>query len=410
MRAVTKGLWSSATLWRYVDAFAPRVFGLVVHTFLVLRHGMDAYALPTWCLGVFGLALAFIPDPHAFILVRRSGAAARRLLSLTTPWVVLKVAAAGIICGSSVTFAAADTLLAPHQGSVVVIVLSSVVFGAVEAAWAVLGTAALAIGNVRRVAITGVVARSISAALLIGAAARGPGPLCVDLVIASIPTTVALASLLPASWRASRLVPFMWVATKRYGIWSQGLAILTGTLLQAPALVLGVVPMASATGVGQLSYMTRLIGAALAPIQILQSVVIRELAIGKGRVDARLAHMRRVMRVGAVGIGLVGLGGLGAIEQKGAFEPGIASLSTLLVSGVAVSCWYRFELSTQLATSRIRELFLYGYVPVLAVALVIGAGLVPVLGMTGLGVAIAVAWIGTALSWKWTQNVSLSKS
>jgi hypothetical protein len=406
VRTLIHRAWSSPAVWRMVDAYAPRVFGLVIHTALVVRYGAKAYALPTWCLGVLGIALSLIPDPHVLILIRRSGQAARRLLALTTPWVLAKLLLGSTACWVSLALFSGEAIVEPHGNRALVVTASALLYGAVEAAWGVLGTTALAMGNLRKVAIGGLAARTVSLLLMAAGFAVGAPYMGFDFMLVALPPLVVLVWLLPFTVHMSRNVALMWFATSRYGIWQQGVTILANLLLQAPVLVLGAWPLVSAAVVGQVSYLTRVLGAVLQPIQILQSLVIREVALTRGKPNTRLDRLRIVFRASAIIVGAVGGVCILLAHRKGVLERDAALLSGWLVAGVAFSCWYRFEFSRVLATLRIRELFLFGYAPVCLVAVMIGAGLIPMLGNLGLGIAVSVGWFGTSLSWRWIQRFS----
>ena len=404
MHALARRAWNSPELWRYVDAYGPRVFGLVIHTALVIRHGMQGYALPTWVLGAMGLALAVLPDPHALILVRKSPRSAKRLLALGAPWVLFKVIAAATVCWAAVALVASREMLAPHEGRTAGVLLAATILGGVEYGWAVLGTASLAIGNVREVALSGLLARTVALLVLGALAFEGTTVLSLDLLAASLPVLVAFALLAPFRLHPRGNLLFVWYATRRYGAWSQGISLVTAALFQAPSLVMGAYPVSSAAGVGQVSYVSRLIGAALQPVQILQSFVVREFVVAGGRPSRRLTTLRWLMRASALGIGGIGLVGLIVARARELAEPGVLVVMAAVVFGVAFSCWYRFELSRVISTTRIRALVLSGYLPVSGVALLVGALLVPLAGSAGLAAALGLAWAGLALSWMWVPH------
>jgi len=383
-------------LWRYVDAYLPRIFGLYLHTALIAHYGLGQYATPAWLLGVFGVLLAAIPDPHSFLLIRHYGAAARRLLALTTPWLLFKAALAAVVAWSSLQFAA-STLLGGRVSEQATL-WAVLWFGSVEFLWSVLGTSSLACGNVRQVALTGLAARLIALLSLTAGWFVSQLSFAQSIALAAAPTTTALLFLLPATTRYGRSAKFMVFSLRKYAIWAQGIGLVTVVLFQLPTIVLGVAPLSAPAGVGQLSYISRIVLAVLQPLQIMQAMVIKE-TVSARTVD--LLWMRRTFRVGSVALLAAGLAVIGALYQGAQVEASILVVSLAFVSGVSFSAWHRFELSQLLASASVRDLFLRGYLPVLVGTVVLISALVPLIGAVGLAVAILFGWVALSICWKW---------
>ena len=78
-------------------------------------------------------------------------------------------------------------------------------------------------------------------------------------------------------------------------------------------------------------------------------------------------------------------------------------LAMAMVAGVAVTIWNRYELSKVLATSRLRELFIIGYLPVVSITLLMAVLATRFWGLFGLAPIIFMGWVGLSLSWKWVD-------
>lgn len=402
MEQVIRRVLRSETAWRYIDAYLPRGFALFLHTVLIQRYGGEAYALPAWTLGVLGVFLAALPDPHSFILVRRHGPGARRLLALTTPWLLLKAVIAMLLCTAVATMFAAPRLGEEDLGSTLV-VLAALFAGSVEFIWATIGTASLAIGNVRHVALVGTIARFVAVLILLAGWTLGETTITTDFLIASAPVAVAIFWVLPGTRNAKRSVLFMWFSVKKYAFWSQGVGLVTILLFQLPSIVIGLTPIVSTAGIGQFAYFTRLFQVVLQPVQILQSIVIRDTARAAKGAVVNFRWPKRMFRVAGIGSALLTIVSASLGSKMALIDKDMAVLLGAVGCGLGVSTWYRFELAQFLATSGLRTLLVSGYLPVLAITLGLIVALVPLAGASGLGAAVFFGWTGMALSWKWTR-------
>jgi hypothetical protein len=398
-------LLASDAFWRYVDAFAPRLFAIALHTALVWKFGPAAYALPAWLLGAFGLLLAMVPDPHGFILMRGHGARARRLLGLAVPSVLLKLVLVAIAAFLAVDTFAAPTLV-PGKEPPHAMMAAVCTYAAAEALWSVLGTTALAVGNVRKLAVTGLVARLISTAAIAVSWLMIDLGMAASFMLAAIPIAAAAVMFIPLAGSLRRCAHLYRFSTLHYAIWSQAIALMTGLLAQAPILALGAWPLLSPSGVGQVAFFVRVVMAAVQPLQVLQSLVVRETSRAKGTITPMLGRMRRAFRVGAVAIGLTCSVALAVLRARHAISDDVWLLCGAVSLGVAFSAWHRFELSRLLAGYRLRDLCLRGYLPICGSAAMAIAMILPGGGVAALAMLLLFAWIGVSVCWVWLRPAS----
>ena len=395
-------LFALDSTWRLIDAYTPRVFGLVLQAFLIAEFGAEAYALPGWVLGTFGLILAFLPDPHSYILVRANGVRAQALYALTVPTLLFKIlVAVGVVIVCLAT-TSAQQVAAPHKQFWHIVALSALFYGSTEFLWAILGTISLANGKTRRNAQAGIFARFIAIGLVFTAWKIGGVGIASILVLATLPVFVMWGVLSPLSMRWRRVRFFFVHGFIRYAGWLQGIAIITGALFQLPTIVLGVWPGADPLLVGIIAFTSRLLMAGLQPFQILQSVVIRDVSI----LHKRGGSLGRtplwiVFKSGGIGFLTLALAGLGFMWSSGRIESYALVLSAALSAGVATSIWYRHELAVALVTSSARKIFLMGYAPTFALTMFATPLLMKLLGVDGLALAVIGGWVALSNSWRW---------
>lgn len=402
IRRFLRKLADGPVVWRYLDAFAPRLFGLVFHSLILHRFGGAGYALPAWIIGVFSLVVGPIPDPHGYILIRGHGDRARRLFSLTTPFLLAKMLLALMVTLICAPMLASQSLLNAQPGSLFLLIVSASAYAATESLWGALGTVSLAMGNVRRVAVAAIGSRMLGLGVLLFLGRMPQVSVSLYLLGYTLPLALSCLLFFPFHLRAKRIVVFAHYALKRYGIWSQGLALTTVALAQFAPFFMGMFDGVSAQQVGQIAYINRLVLAALVPLQVLQSIVIQGYARDGA---AQLGHYRKIFKLS--GFALLGFGGyeIWHFWKQGAIEPQAAIATSLILLGVSISCWFRFELTALLASPRIRELFLHGYLPVVVGATVLVFPIGELFGVVGLGALTLAAWCGLSLSWLWVPVV-----
>ncbi len=395
-------LAASDGFWRLIDAYTPRVFGLLFHSYLLVSFGAAQYAFPGWVLGSFGLLLAALPDPHSYILVRANGARAHRLSALCVPAVLAKLALAGAIALVCVVVFASDKMTTVFDGTWIWVALASILYGGTEFLWAVLGTVSLSTGQVRRVAIWGLLARGLSVGALVSLWHIGGGTLATYLSLAALPVIGAWAYLSPKSWRLRRAWRFFSKAVRTYAGWVQGISLITVGLFQLPTLALGMWSGSDAALVGFVAFGSRLLQAGFQPFQILQSVVIRDASAAH---RAGLSHARSFLwtlfKTGGAGFAIVT-----ALALIVAFAQGIIAQNSLVLGvamslGIALSIWFRYELAQTLATRAARSIFLYGYAPVFVLAVVATPACLALFGVNGLAIVVFLGWAGLSNSWRW---------
>ena len=390
--------------WRLVDAYSPRVFGLLFQTFLIAQFGAGAYALPGWALGTFGLVLAVLPDPHSYILVRASGDRAHSLYALTVPSVLLKVLAASGVLLLSLIGSPAYQIVEPYGSGWHLVALAALFYGSTEFLWAILGTISLANGRVRRTAQTGILARLVSVLLLFAAWMAGTLGIGLSLALATAPVFIVWVFLSPISMRWSRVSFFFVHSVIRYAGWLQGIALITAGLFQMPLIVLGMWSDADPVLIGTFAFVNRLLMAGFQPFQILQSVVIRDAS----RLQAQDRPLGRtslwiVFKAGGLCFAFVSLVGLAVAWWSGRIEPDTLVLAAALSVGVATSIWHRHELAVALATHSARRIFLGGYVPTFALTVLGTPLMIKFFGIFGLSAAVVSGWIWLSNSWRWAR-------
>jgi hypothetical protein len=402
---VIKRLLNSEAAWRYVDAYFPRIFGLIFHTYLLRHYGGDLYALPGWLLGILGLCMAFVPDPHSYILVRAHGKRAQRLLGLTTPWLLIKVALCTCIATIGMFVFATGHLIAAHGATWLAVFAAATLFGSVEFLWAVLGSTSLATGSVKRVALSGVIARLTAISFIALGWLFGTPNMALDFFLVTCPVLLVWVSLSPWRYSLRRSRLFFIFSLRRYTGWNQGIALATNTMFQLPLLIIGMYPAVGAATVGQIAYIARLLQAVLQPFQILQSIVIKDAAqVSRGVITAGPRRVEWLFRVGSVGIACVGFTALSAAVFVGNLIWITSMLALAMVAGVAVSVWHRYELAKMLATPRLKELFLFGYLPVIFATALLAVLSMHIAGLIGLAFVTLLGWIGLSISWMWTNG------
>jgi hypothetical protein len=404
MDAMIKRLFQSEAAWRYLDAYFPRIFGLIFHTYLLSHYGGESYALPGWLLGVLGLSMAFFPDPHSYILVRAHGKSAQRLLGLTMPWLLMKVAACTGIAAVGMYALPTTHLITGHGTTWSTVFAATALYASVEFLWAVLGTTSLAIGDVKRVALWGVIARLIAIFSIALGWKLGFSSMTGDFLLATSPVLLVWVCLSP--WRSGlrRSWLFFRFSLRTYTGWNQGVALATNAMFQLPLLIIGMYPAVGASTVGLIAYIGRLLQSALQPFQILQSIVIKEAAqAARGVTSADPSRLKWIFRVGSVCIFGAGAAVLGASVFVGDITWESFLLATAMVAGVAVSIWNRYELAKMLGTPRLKELFVFGYLPVVSITVLFASLSMDFAGLLGLAIITFLGWIGLSNSWKWTQ-------
>lgn len=385
--------------WRYVDAYIPRLFGLYLHTALIAKYGSAEYSVVAWLLGILAILFAAIPDPHSLLLVRSHGVPAQRLLGLSAPWLLLKVVLASALTWATLYGVATGLLM--EQSSDHAAIAATLWLGSAEFLWAVLGTCSLAIGNVRTTAIAGVISRFAAVVVLTAGWLFDSLSLGESLAVAAAPTTVALVIRMPPI-RLRRSSTFMLFSLRTYAIWAQGISLVTIALFQLPMVVLGTTALATPAGVGQISYLSRILQAILQPLQILQSIVIRDSARARSGMTVDFRWMRIAFRTGAGTLLVGGLAVLYLLDRREAIEPSTAGVGLGFTLGVAFSGWFRFELSQRLASANIRLLLMRAYLPILLATVLMIFALVPFFGAWGLAVGVALGWVALSLCWNWT--------
>lgn len=399
-----KRLFDSEAAWRYIDAYFPRIFGLLFHTYLLKQYGGELYALPGWLLGMLGLFMAFLPDPHSYILIRAHGKSAQRLLRLTVPWLLIKITACTCIAVVCMYALPTTHLTSAHGTTWSTVFAATALYGSVEFLWAVLGTTSLATGHVKRVAHWGVIAR-LTAITLIGLGwGIGASSMAGDILLATSPVLLIWVFLSPWGGSLRRSWLFFRFSLRAYTGWNQGIALATNAMFQLPLLLIGTFPAVGASTVGFIAYIGRLLQAALQPFQILQSIVIKEAAqAARGVTSADPNQLKWIFRFGGVAIFGSGAAMLGASVFFGTLTLSSSLLAIAMVAGVAFSTWNRYELAKVLATPRLKELFVFGYFPVVCATLLLAMLFLDFAGLFGLAIITFLGWIFMSISWKWTQ-------
>lgn len=404
MDAMIMRLFASEAAWRYIDAYFPRVFGLLFHTYLLRQYGGELYALPGWLLGMLGLFMAFLPDPHSYILIRAHRERAHRLLALTIPWLLIKVAACTGIAVVCMYALPTTHLTSAHGTTWSTVFAATALYGSVEFLWAVLGTTSLATGRVKRVALWGLFARFSAISLIALSWKIGASSMAEDFLLATSPVLLAWVFLSPWKGSVRRSWLFFRFSLRTYTGWNQGIALATNAMFQLPLLIIGIHPAVGASTVGLIAYIGRLLQAALQPFQILQSIVIKEAAqAARGVTSADPKRLKWIFQFGGVAIFGSGAAMLGASVLFGNSTWASSLLAMAMVAGVAFSTWNRYELAKVLSTPRLKELFIFGYLPVVSATLLLAILFLDFAGLFGLAIITFLGWIFISISWKWTK-------
>lgn len=403
-RGLKKGtsLFYLDSTWRLIDAYMPRVYGLFLNSFLIAEFGANLYALPGWVLGVFGLVLTFIPDPHSFILVRASGNVAQSLYSLTVPTLLFKTLISGVIVLIALSFNSSENIIVPHGEDWYLVALSALSYGGVEFLWAVLGTISLANGNVRKVAQIGILTRLFSMLILGFVWKYSDFGIDKFLFITSVPVFIGWCFLSPISKNWYRIRLFFIYGVIRYSGWMQGVALVTAGLFQLPMLVLGVWPGIDPSLVGIVAFTNRLLMAGFQPFQILQSVVIRDASRLKNKVKSLdKTSLWIVFKIGGAVFAFSSIILTGYSWNAGKIEIEALILILSMSFSVAISIFYRHELAVALAIKSLRKIFLFGYTPAIISTIILIPFLMNYFGVYGLSIAILTGWIALSNSWRW---------
>jgi hypothetical protein len=397
-------LFAQDGTWRLIDAYTPRVYGLFLNSFLIAEFGAKLYALPGWILGSFGLILAFIPDPHSYILVRANGPRAQALYALTVPSLLFKSLFAALLVMIGLSIATSGNITAPHGKDWNAVALAALFYGSTELLWAALGTISLANGNVRQTAQIGIIARIASIALLWVAWKYSGFGIAGGLVLATLPVFIGWCVLSPFSLRWRRIWFFFLHGLYRYAGWMQGISLVTVGLFQMPIIALGAWPSVDPALLGIVAFTNRLLMAGFQPFQILQSVVIRDASRMKhGGLLVNRTPLWIVFKLGGVVFFALALIGLGVAWESGTIGLDSLVLTASLSLGITISIWYRHELAVSLAVKNIRQILLVGYIPSFSLTILAAPLLMQFYGVYGLAFAIAFGWIALSNSWRWVK-------
>lgn len=374
-----RSLWRHETLWRFVDALAPRGFGFLIHTWLIWRFGAESYALSAWVITTFGLVISFFPDPSGYVLLASNTARARRRVQLLTPWLWGK-----LLIGSGVTFFAAIFLPRPLFGADPPIVVTwavtgSVAFALAETLWAACGTNRFATGHLVVWARWGMVLRvgAFAAVLVLDAFALvGIGEV---LLFFSLPLLIACIFALPVPYFRRRSLVAGLIALRRYSLWTQANGFLLMLMGQAPVFFSGMNPTLAPGISGQFAYVVRVFNLIVQPLMILQSVIVRDYA----RSNAVTPGLR-LYRLFYRGTGLVMIA---TAALSAWLVPAIASALWLMGLGLALFSAFRFEFALLNALRDVRFLCVHVLLPATLVFALIALPLRESLA----GVAAAVA-------------------
>jgi len=349
-------LWHHETVWRFVDALAPRGFGFLVHTWLIWRFGPESYALAAWTITTFGLMNSFIPDPSGYVLLASTTARAKRRIRLFTPWLWGKT-----LLGVSVTLTIAFLFAGPlvdaaPPGVATWTLAGSTAFAVAETLWAACGTNRFATGHLIAWAGWGVVLRigALSAALALDALTEaGIGEM---LLVLSMPLLFACILALPLPRVGRRSLVAGLITLKRYSLWTQANGFLLMLMAQAPVFFAGTSPTLAPAATGQLAYMVRVLNLIVQPLMILQSVIVRDYARLKA-VTSGFRFYRLIYR----GAGLLMIAATALFAW---LAPSIAPTLWLIGLGLALFTSFRFEFALLNALRDVRFLSLHVFLPV----------------------------------------------
>lgn len=397
---LVRRLNSSEAAWRSADAFTPRIIALLLHTVALAGFGSSGYAVIAWVTSVFALSYALIPDPHSYILIRRHGAGATRLARLATPVIVLKGALSLGLSLISAYFLLAASLkesAGPNLGGYI---LAGALYSISEAWWSYVGVIGLAEEKLKKTAQLGMAARATGLALLgIASFAHVSSPALLSLIYCA-PILGVTAFLMSWAWAPRRALIFYKFGVRRYALWSQGIGLSTGWLGQLVPIVAGLSTAIAPAEVGVLAYVTRVLGAAMTPLQVLQSVVIKLVAKHK---DAHAPAVKRYDRWFKIATLVLMLGySAGLVVGHYFYTVSLSLTAGLAIQGLGlfIVSWHRVALTSVMASHRARPLFLAGYLPVLVLSTALAWPVLQWGGILGLSVLSTVGWTYIAFSWK----------
>lgn len=392
-------VWKSDAFWRYVDAFVPRGFALILHTLVVWTFGASHYALAAWVATAFGLIAAFVPDPHSYLFVRAHGARAWRLSALMTPFMWAKAIGVGLLSASSGWLLTSPEIQAPAAEHLPLILAGASAYGMSEFLWTYAGVVGFASENTRKIAIYGVAMRGLGLLLAVMGYLAGYTEFGGLMLVYALPTLVGSALLVPRSWRWKRAGCCFNQALRTYAIWSQGISLSSAVISQLLPAGVGMLPGVSASDAGLVSYASRMLAGLMVPFQILQGVVVKQFSKNKQQLSPELLRYRTGFQVGAVGLFIVMLVTLMFATRRGTLTWPTAWSLLGYGGAAALYSWNRFELALRTTPDAIRILFIKGYGPASVfgvLASLLGGAF---LGLYGLAVASTVAWAALSFSW-----------
>lgn len=371
----------------------------MLHTCVIAAYGLGGYALFAWVAGAFGLCFALAPDPHSYLLVRAHGARATRLARLVTPYMYGKtVLVVGLTTLASYALLS-DPMRLEAGARMWPLVGAALLYGAVEALWSYTGIVALAAENLRPVAIAGVLART-GGLLLAGGTylLGGDHPLLLSLMYAT-PLYGVMAYNTPVAWRPRATATVTHHAIRRYALWSQGIGLTSNWLSQLVPLVAGGISQISPANLGALTYATRLLLAVITPLQVFQSVIIKEIAKhGSAQVPSvrryDLWFKRATLALVAGCTACI----LASVHQ-GLLSGELALTFAIQATGLLIFCWYRVPL-TRCMARQARALFVWGYAPAGVLVALLAWPLANHGGLLALTLLNTAAWLYIALSWR----------
>jgi hypothetical protein len=362
-------LWKHEVLWRYVDALAPRGFGFLLNTFVILKFGAHAYALPAWIMSVMGVLLSLLPEPMGYVLVSGRPAGAQKLARVLVPWLYGKLILCFGLAVAAVQVAAAELLETVTPIEAVWDVVGALMFMAGEVLWSTCAVNSFAAGTLARWARLGIALRIVAAAASIFVARLPGGNIGQSMVAFSVPLVVAsVANLgwprrLPRSWRVG------WGALGRYSLWTYLNAFLINAIAQVPIVWAGSSLAVTPQVVGQLSYALRVLNVIVQPLTILQSVLIRDFARSKSTRDTAFRRYMLLFR-GAGGMAMVATLVLALmsvrIAQSG-YELPVAIV--FMGIGISIMTFFRYEFALLNGFREARFIYWQAFLPSTVVCL-----------------------------------------
>lgn len=392
-------LLQSAAAWRAVDAFSPRLFALALHTGVIAAFGLAGYAVFAWVAGTFALCFALIPDPHSYLLVRAHGARALRLARLVTPVMLGKGIVVPLIAAGSAYLFLSDELKASVGSQLNAYILASLCYSLTEALWAYVGVLNLAADRLRKSAISGLGARTTGLLLVLFAYAQGLHHPVALTFIYCLPLFVAIAAFTPAKWRPRASIIVWHIGVRRYALWSQGIGLTSGWLSQVVPLVAGAIPAITPAELGVVAYATRVMGAAIAPLQVLQSIIIKQVALSKDASAPAVIRYDRLFKGITLALTALIVGGTLGSGWFYHLTPMVVVALLVQAYGLLIFCWYRVPLTACMTTAP-RKIFMLGYLPATLVVALLAWPAATWGGLLGLTLLAAVAWTYISLSWK----------